>query len=253
MKAIDLSGKVALVTGSSQGLGAAIARALHEAGASLAINYFPDSAGINEANARRLADSLDTDCKRAAIFAGDVSDPASAEGLCREAHGHFGALDIAVNNAGIARDRTLAKMSDEDWHAVIGTNLTGTFHICRAAAPLLREGGRIVNVASISALVGLFGQANYAAAKAGVIGLTRTLSRELARRAITVNAVAPGLVLTELGKTVPETIREQWIPSIPLGRFGEPEEIANAVLFLSSPLASYITGQTLQVNGGWHA
>ena len=251
MKTINLSGRVALVTGASQGLGAAIARVLHEAGASVAINYYPDAAGGNEANARRLAESLGAE--RAVILPGDVSDSSSAESLCRAAHAHFGGLDIVVNNAGIARDRTLAKMSDEEWNAVINTNLSGTFHICRAAAPLLGDGGRIVNLASISALVGLFGQANYAAAKAGVIGLTRTLSRELARRAITVNAVAPGLVLTEMGKTVPEKVREQWIASIPLGRFGEPEEIANAVLFLASPLASYITGQTLQVNGGWHA
>jgi len=250
MRTIDLSGKAALITGASQGLGAAIAGALHAAGAAVAINYFPDPEGVNAANAERLCGQLGD---RAVALPGDVTDPSAGERLCAETVERYGCLDILVNNAGIVRDRTLAKMSDEEWNAVIGTNLTGVFRLCRAAAPRLREGGRIVNLASISALVGLFGQGNYAAAKAGVIGLTRTLSRELGRRAITVNAVAPGLVLTEMGKSVPETVREQWLASIPLGRFGEPREIADAVLFLASPLASYITGQTLQVNGGWYA
>jgi len=244
---IDLAGKVALITGASQGIGAKIAQTLHRAGASVAINYFPDDAGLNAENAAHLAKGLG---ERAAVFPGDVRDPKSTEVLCADVHGRFGSLDLLINNAGIARDRTMAKMSDDEWHSVIDTNLTGVFNVCRAAGPLLPEGGRIVNISSLSGVIGLFGQANYAAAKAGVIGLTKTLSRELARRAITVNAVAPGLVLTELGKTVPAAIQEQWLSQIPLARFGKPEEISNAILFLCSDLASYITGQTLHVNGG---
>ena len=244
---IDLAGKVALITGASQGIGAKIAQTLHRAGASVAINYFPDDAGLNAENAAHLAKGLG---ERAAVFPGDVRDPKSTEVLCADVNGRFGSLDLLINNAGIARDRTMAKMSDDEWHSVIDTNLTGVFNVCRAAGPLLPEGGRIVNISSLSGVIGLFGQANYAAAKAGVIGLTKTLSRELARRAITVNAVAPGLVLTELGKTVPAAIQEQWLSQIPLARFGKPEEISNAILFLCSDLASYITGQTLHVNGG---
>ncbi len=248
---IDLTGKSALITGASQGLGAAMARALHQAGAAVALNYFPDAAGANAANAEALAQELGA--ARAAAFPADVRDAAAVAALAQAVHTHFGQLDIVVNNAGIARDRTLAKMSDAEWQSVIDTNLTGVFHVCRAAAPLLAEGGRIVNLSSVSAVVGTFGQANYVAAKAGVIGLTKTLSRELGRRGITVNAVAPGLVLTELGQTVPEPVRAEWLKAIPLGRFAEPHEIAGAVLFLCSPLASYMTGQTLHVNGGWYA
>ena len=142
-------------------------------------------------------------------------------------------------------------MTDDDWSAVIDTNLTGVFHVCRTAAKTLRDGGRIVSMASIAATVGFFGQSNYAAAKAGVAAMTRVLSRELARRRITVNAVAPGVVLTEMGKTIPEHVREGMLAQIPLGRFGEPEDIARVILFLCSPLAAYMTGQTLHVNGGW--
>jgi 3-oxoacyl-[acyl-carrier protein] reductase len=244
---IDLSGKVALITGASQGIGAAIAQTLHRAGASVAINYFPDAAGLNAENAARVAGGLG---ERTEVFPGDVRDPKSTGVLCAGVHGRFGSLDLLINNAGIARDRTIAKMGDDEWHSVLDTNLTGVFNVCRAAGPLLPEGGRIVNISSLSGVIGLFGQANYAAAKAGVIGLTKTLSREFAKRSITVNAVAPGLVLTELGKTVPAAIQEQWLSQIPLARFGKPEEISNAILFLCSDLASYMTGQTLHVNGG---
>lgn len=250
---IDLTGKTALITGASQGLGAVMAATLHAAGANVALNYFPDADGhppTNATNAERLARDLGSNT---VALPGDVRSATSATALCTAARDHFGSLDLLINNAGIARDRTVAKMSDEEWQAVIDTNLTGVFNTCRAALPLLSNGGRIVNIASVSGAVGLFGQANYAAAKAGVIGFTKTLSRELARRGITVNAVAPGLVLTELGQTVPPSIQEQWRAQIPLGRFGEPKEIANVVLFLCSPLASYLTGQTVHVNGGFYA
>ncbi len=250
MIAIDLSGKNALVTGASQGLGEAIATRFHEAGACVAINYFPDQEGVQQRKAENLVKRLGS---RSAAFAADVCHSGEVQQLCAAAVERFGPLDIIINNAGIVRDRTLAKMTDEEWDAVIDTNLSGVFRVCRAGAPLLRDGGRIVNLSSVSAAVGLFGQSNYAAAKAGVIGLTRTLSRELARRNITVNAVAPGLVLTEMGQTVPEAVREKWSAEIPLGRFAEPREIADAVLFLCSDLASYLTGQTLHLNGGWYA
>lgn len=247
---IDLTGKTALVTGASQGLGAATARRLHQAGANVAINYYPDPANEQRGKAQRLADELG---ERAAAFAGDVTDFEQVTRMAGEAAARFGGLDIVVNNAAILRDRTLAKMDQQDWDSVINTNLTGVFHVCRAAVDHLREGGRIVNIGSISGSMGFFGQVNYAAAKAGAAAIGRVLSRELARRKITVNTVAPGVVLTDMGKSIPEAAREQMIQQVPLGRFGEPDDIANAILFLCSDLAAYISGQTLHVNGGWYA
>jgi 3-oxoacyl-[acyl-carrier protein] reductase len=142
-------------------------------------------------------------------------------------------------------------MTEEEWQQVIDTNLTGTFHLCREAAKKMTEGGRIVSLSSVSGMVGFYGQANYAASKAGILGLTRTLSRELAKRKICVNAVAPGFVMTEMGMSTPEEVRSRMLKNIPLGRFGEPEEIAHVILFLCSEYASYITGQVIHVNGGW--
>jgi 3-oxoacyl-[acyl-carrier protein] reductase len=248
MKTIDLSGKVALVTGASQGLGSATTRALHAAGATVVINFFPDPDKVNEARAQILAAELG---ERSLFVGADVRDPGAVDRMFEAVRASLGGIDIVVNNAAVLRDRTIRNMTDEDWQAVIDTNLTGVFHMNRAAARHLRDDGRIVSVASIAATVGFFGQANYAAAKAGVAAMTRVLSRELARRRITVNAVAPGVVLTEMGKSIPEGVRESMLAQIPLGRFGEPDEIANVILFLCSPLASYITGQTLHVNGGW--
>lgn len=248
MKAIDLSGKVALVTGASQGLGSATTRALHAAGATVVINFFPDPDKVNEARAQILAAELG---ERSLFVGADVRDPGAVDRMFEAVRASLGGIDIVVNNAAVLRDRTIRNMTDEDWQAVIDTNLTGVFHMNRAAARHLRDDGRIVSMASIAATVGFFGQANYAAAKAGVAAMTRVLSRELARRRITVNAVAPGVVLTEMGKSIPEGVRESMLAQIPLGRFGEPDEIANVILFLCSPLASYMTGQTLHVNGGW--
>lgn len=247
---IDLSGRTALVTGGGQGLGLATARALHEAGASVAVNYFPDAEGRNLAIAQAAATALGI---RAWTVAADVRDAVAVTDMIASVRRRTGRLDVVVNNAAILRDRTARKMSDDEWRAVIDTNLTGVFNVCRAAIPHLEDGGRIVNMASISGQIGFFGQSNYAAAKAGVMALTKVLSRELAGRRITVNAVAPGVVLTEMGRAIPEEARRSMLADIPLGRFAEPEEIAHAVLFLASDLAGYVTGQTLHVNGGWWA
>jgi 3-oxoacyl-[acyl-carrier protein] reductase len=247
---IDLSGRVALVTGASQGLGERIARTLYGAGASVAINCFPDEPGTNQKNAEAIAKDLG---ERAMVVAADVRDLEQVEAMVESVVSHLGRLDILVNNAAILRDKTLKNLTPTMWQDVIDTNLTGVFNMCKASADALQERGRIVSLASIAAAVGFFGQANYAAAKAGVIAITRVLSRELAKKKITVNAVAPGVVLTEMGKSIPEEARKQMLTNIPLGRFGEPEEIANVVLFLASDLASYVTGQTIHINGGWYA
>lgn len=245
---IDLSGKTAVVTGSGQGLGAAMAALLAEAGAAVVVNYFADPSGENRRRAQQTAGRLG---ERTLVVEADVRDAAAVERLFDRAIERFGAVHIAVSNAGIIRDRTIKKMSLQEWQEVIDTNLTGTFNICRSAASRLADGGRIITVSSISAVMGFFGQSNYAASKAGVVGLTRALSREVAGRGITANAVAPGVVLTEMGRSIPEQVRSEMLRSIPLGRFAAPEEIARVVLFLASDLASYLTGQLVQVNGGW--
>jgi 3-oxoacyl-[acyl-carrier protein] reductase len=248
MVGIDLAGKTALVTGGGQGLGAATAEVLGAAGARVAVNYFADAQGANKARAAATAARIGP---AAAAFEADVRDPAALAAMFDAVQQRFGGLDIVVNNAAILRDRSVKKMADEEWRQVLDTDLTGVFNVCRLAAERLSDGGRIVNLSSISAFEGFFGQANYAAAKAGVAGLTRVLARELARRRITVNAVAPGVVLTEMGMSIPEEVRAQMLQSIPLARFGEPGEIAGVILFLASDLASYVTGQVIHASGGW--
>lgn len=245
---LTLEGKTALISGGGQGLGAETARTLHRAGAKVAISYFEEGGGANKAKAEALADLLGEGVK---AFEGDVRSANSAAKMAGAVAEQFGGIDILVNNAGILRDRSFAKMSEEEWQAVIDTNLTGVFTMSKACLPHLRDGARIINLASIAAIVGFFGQANYAAAKSGVIGLTKVMSRELGRKGMTVNAIAPGVILTDMGKSIPEEVRTEMLKQIPLGKFGKTQDIANAVLFLSSPLSSYITGQTLQVNGGW--
>jgi len=244
---IDLSGKVAIVTGSGQGLGKATATLLHRAGASVVINYF-DDAGTNRDRALETAKELGD---RAIAIAADVRKFDQLERMVSQAIERFGRLDILVNNAGILRDRTLKKMTHDEWQAVIDTNLTGVFNATKAAVEKMSDGGRVVSLASIAATIGFFGQVNYAAAKSGVSAMTRVLARELGKRAITVNAVAPGVVLTEMGKSIPEESRKQMLSNVPLNRFGEADEIGGVILFLCSPLASYVSGQTIHVNGGW--
>jgi 3-oxoacyl-[acyl-carrier protein] reductase len=248
MVQIDLSGKTAIVTGASQGLGAVTAELIHRAGANVVINYFNDGNGANRKNAETLAGKLGS---RAVALEADIRDEESVEQMFEKTVAQFDGLDILINNAGIIRDKTIKKMTTAEWQVVIDTNLTGTFNACRAAAGRIADNGRIVNLSSLSAAVGLFGQSNYAASKAGVIALTKVLSRELARKQVTVNAVAPGPVMTEMGSSIPEAVQAEMVKSIPLSRFGEPQEIAHTILFLCSGPAAYITGQVIHINGGW--
>jgi len=248
MNVIDLSGKTAVVTGGGQGLGRATAEALHAAGANVVINYLDDPGRVNAAKAEALVARLGS---RAAAWPADVRDRDQLDRMFDQVVSRFGSLDILVNNAGVICDKTMKNMRRTDWDVVLETNLTGVFNACQAAVARMAAGGRIVNLASISAVIGFYGQANYAAAKAGVVGFTKVLSRELAKSQITVNAVAPGVVLTDMGQTIPEQVRREMLAQIPLGRLGEPQDVAGVILFLCSSLACYVTGQTLHVNGGW--
>jgi 3-oxoacyl-[acyl-carrier protein] reductase len=247
---IDLSGKTALITGASQGIGAEIARVFHRAGARVILNH----PGLSEtaADANSVAAALNmARAESAFTLAANVADPEAVHGMMGAAVKSAGGLDFLINNAGILRDRTIAKMSLEEWQAVIDVNLSGVFYCCKYALEVLRDGGAIVNMGSLSAIQGFYGQANYASAKAGVQALTRVLSKETARRSIRVNALAPGVIETPMAATIPEAVRTEMVKAIPLGRFGAPRDVAEAALFLCSPLASYITGQTLEINGGW--
>jgi 3-oxoacyl-[acyl-carrier protein] reductase len=244
-------GKVVLVTGSSRGMGAAILEGFATAGATCIVNYFNDPAGQNRRDAEQTAERLRGHKAVVHLVDADVRRYESVEALMRRAAELAGGLDILVNNAGIVRDRTMKKMSLDEWHSVLETNLDGVFYGCKLGAEVLRDGGRIINIASISGVVGFHGQANYASAKAGVIALTKVAAKELARRQITVNAVAPGVIQTPmLGSLKPELVAE-YEQQIPLGRLGRPEDVANAVLFLACEESGYITGQTLPITGGW--
>jgi 3-oxoacyl-[acyl-carrier protein] reductase len=243
---------VALVTGSSRGIGAAILESFARAKATCIVNYFADADGQNVKDATETAQRLKTAGAAAVqVLAADVSDFNSVNQMMQQVQSSCGGLDILVNNAGILRDKTIKKMTVEDWQAVINTNLTGVFHCVKAAAELIRDGGRIVSVSSIAGLVGFHGQANYAAAKAGIIGMTRALAKEMARRKITVNAIAPGIVQTAMVAGIKPEMVTEYEKQIPMGRFGQPADIANAVLFLAADESSYVTGQVLPVTGGW--
>ena len=244
---IDLGGKCTLITGGSRGIGRAIALRLATQGADVAFTYKG-----NVAAAASTVAEIEALGRRALAIQADASDVESAEGVVKAALEGFGKIDILVNNAGITRDDLIMRMSPEAWRDVLETNLFGAFWMTKAVTrPMLKaRGGRIINITSVSGQAGQTGQANYSAAKAGLIGLTKATARELASRTITVNAVAPGFVLTELTKDLPEALQAEINARTPLGRFGTPEEIANAVAFLASDEAAYITGQVLAVDGG---
>lgn len=242
-----LDGKTALVTGASRGIGRAIALRLAAEGANIAINY----AG-NTAKAEETKVAIEAAGGKAALFQADVSDSAQVEQMVASVLETFGSLDILVNNAGITRDGLLMRMKEEDFDAVLDTNLKGIFHVTKAVTKIMmkQRSGRIVNMASVVGIIGNAGQTNYAAAKAGVIGFTKSAARELAARSITVNAVAPGFIATDMTAAMPEKAKEATLAAIPLRRMGTPEDVANAVLFLVSDQAAYITGQVVKVDGG---
>ena len=239
----DLTGKTALVTGASGGIGGAIAQALHAAGATVALS------GTRTAPLEALAADLGS---RAHVLTCDLSDPASVEALPKSAAAAMGSVDILVNNAGITRDNLFMRMSDEEWQSVIDVNLTSTFRLCRGVLRGMMKArwGRIVNVSSVVGATGNPGQSNYAASKAGMVGMSKSLAAEVASRNITVNCVAPGFITTAMTDKLTEDQKSRILTSVPAGRMGEASEIAAAVLYLASPEAGYVTGAVLHVNGG---
>lgn len=244
---MSLTARTAVVTGASRGIGRAIALRLGACGAQVVVNYHR-----NAAAAAALVEEIVASGGRAVAAQGDVSEPAVAQRVVDSALVSFGKIDILVNNAGITRDTLIARMTEQDWDVVLDTNLKGAFNCIKSATkPMMKQRyGRIVNITSVSGLAGNAGQANYAAAKAGLIGLTKSAAKELGSRNITVNAVAPGFIVTDLTAVLSEEMRQKMADLAPLGRLGSPEDIANAVAFLVSDEASFITGQVLSVDGG---
>ena len=243
----EMNRRVALVTGASRGIGRAIAKRLAQDGIFVIVNYCGSKEKAEAVLEEIKAQGGDGVCAQA-----DVSDFAAAETLMKELVKEYGRIDILVNNAGITRDGLLMKMTEEDYDAVLNTNLKGTFNCIRFVARQMikQRGGRIINMASVSGVLGNAGQANYSASKAGVIGLTKSAARELASRGITVNAIAPGFINTEMTEVLSDKVKEGAVAQIPLGKFGETEDIANAAAFLAGDGARYITGQVLNVDGG---
>ena len=245
---LDFTDKVVLVTGSSRGLGAEVIKAFAKRGAQCVLNYVGDSAGQNKSD----ADAVATELKDPLVIECDVTKPEQVEAMMKTIGEKFGGLDILINNSGIIRDRTIKKLTSEDFESVVRVNLTGTFTVTQKAADILRKDGRIVNLSSVSGQMGLFGQANYSSSKAAIIALTKVSAREFARQNITVNAIAPGFIDVGMSKGMPDEVTENFKKQIPLGRLGDAENIVDAALFLCSPMASYITGHVLNVNGGFY-
>jgi 3-oxoacyl-[acyl-carrier protein] reductase len=245
---LDFSGKVVLVTGSSRGIGAEMIKAFSKHSARCVVNYVADAQGQNKADAESVAREL----KNPLVIECDVTQPGQVESMMVQIANKCGGLDILVNNSAIIHDRTIKKMSIEEFESVVRVNLIGTFTVTQKAAAVLRNGGRIVNLSSVSGQMGLFGQANYSSSKAAIIALTKVSAREFARQNITVNAIAPGFIDIGMSKGMSEEVTANFIKQIPLGRLGEVNEIVDAALFLASPMASFITGHTLNVNGGFY-
>lgn len=243
-----LEDKVAIITGSSRGIGKAIALTMAQAGANIVINYYPGM----EAEAQGVAEEVEALGRKAMIFGADVTNSEQVDAMVDAVIKKFGQIDILVNNAGITRDTLLLRMKEADWDAVLNTNLKGVFICTKAVArPMMKQrSGKIVNISSVIGLMGNAGQSNYGAAKAGILGFTKSIARELASRGITVNAIAPGFIQTEMTNVLPEEVKTKMAEQIPLSRLGDPEDIANAAVFLASSRAGYITGQTLAVDGG---
>lgn len=242
-----LKNKIALITGAGRGIGRAIAIALAKEGAEVVINY-----NGSEERAKEVKQTIEENGGKASIYKCNVSDFVACEAMIKDIVKEYGYLDILVNNAGITKDGLIMKMKEEDFDSVLNVNLKGTFNTIRHSARqmLKQRSGKIINISSVSGILGNVGQANYAASKAGVIGLTKTMARELGSRGITVNAIAPGFVDTEMTEVLSEEIRENACKQIILGRFGKPEDIANTAVFLASDKADYITGQVISVDGG---
>ena len=244
---MDLSNRVALITGGASGIGRSITLELAKRGASVVLNYNRSAEA-----AQLLVQEIEASGGKAFAVQADISKYQDAERLVAETISHFGSINIVVNNAGITDDALILRMGEDQFDRVINTNLKGVWNICKhAAKPLMKSGyGRIINISSVSGVMGNAGQSNYSAAKAGVIGLTKSLAREFASRSVTVNAIAPGFIETEMTKKLSPEISDQWKAQIPLKRFGDAKEVAYAVAFLASEEASYITGHTLEVDGG---
>ncbi len=244
---MHLGNKVAIITGGSRGIGRAVAIHLAQNGASVVVNY----AG-NATAAQEVVDMIIAKGGKAIAVQADVANPDAVDLMVKQTLDAFGRIDILVNNAGITRDGLLMRMKAEDWDAVVDTNLKGVFHCTKAVSRIMmkQKSGKIINMTSVVGITGNAGQANYAAAKAGVIGFTKSMAKELASRNITVNAIAPGFITTDMTAVLPDQVKADLTNSIPIGKLGTPEDVAYAVVFLSSDYANYITGQTLNVDGG---